>query len=932
MSKTTVLIVEDEAIVAADVALKLEQFGYEVVGTSAKGEEAVDMACSLMPSIVLMDIQLNGSMDGIEAAEAIRGRVDIPVIFLTAHSDTATLERAKITDPFGYILKPFENRELTKTIEIALYKHQSDRELREQREWLRVTLTSIGDAVITCNTGGLVTFLNPVAEALTGWRIEEARNQPIREVLRLINEQTHLMTEDPVSLVLSKGRPIAPVNHTALVTRYFQEMPIEHSAAPIHSADGKIIGVVFVFRDVTEKRRAQDALRESEARLQTANENLQLLNEELLSANEELQAQREELQLMNEEQVTLNAELQERVEELNHANSDMENLLTSSDIAAMFLDRQLTIKRFTPAMARLLNLVPAYINCPAWHLASVKQCLDLSADSALALHNAVPLEREVTGIENGSCHLMRVLPYRTSDGGVDGFVVTLVDISALKKTEETLRKLSVAIEQSPTAIVITDAWGQIEFVNPRFFQITGYSAEEVIGSTPRILKGQTDDEVYRELWSTISAGKVWEGTFYNRKKDGAYFWERDIISPIRDKSGEITHYLAIKEDITERRSLKEQLLQAQKMEALGQLAGGVAHDFNNMLQVILGYASILNNDARSDQKEKISEILKATERASSLTNGLLAYSRKQVFKIESTDLNSLLKEVQKFLSRILGEDIALVIEYSPTPLVAAVDRAHMQQVFVNLASNSRDAMSFGGKLIICLEKAEIDDMFVRSYGFGAAGPHALITVSDTGKGIFPEHLHKIFEPFFTTKGESKGTGLGLSIVYGIVKQLNGFITCESVKEQGATFRIYLPLVAESQATEETVPEYQVPEAYGVTIMIVEDESVVRKLIRTILERHGFATIEADSGRQAIDIFNTEHEKIDLVLLDAIMPEFNGAETLAGLRVIKPGQKALFISGYAREIITGKMFLPDDVELISKPVRPECLIESIRKAI
>jgi len=263
MAKTTVLIVEDEEIVAADLAGRLEQLGYEVVGTAAKGEEAVESACRLKPQVVLMDIRLKGAMDGIEAAEAILRRHSAPVIYLTAHSDQATLERAKLSQPYGYIIKPFEERELSTTIEMALYKHQSDLQLREQREWLRVTLTSIGDAVITCDTDGLITFLNPVAEALTGWSAEEARERPVEEIFRLINEETRQPSKDPVDLVLREGHPKSLANHTALVTRSGLEIPIEDSAAPILDAGGRVIGVVLVFHDVTEKRRAEEALRES---------------------------------------------------------------------------------------------------------------------------------------------------------------------------------------------------------------------------------------------------------------------------------------------------------------------------------------------------------------------------------------------------------------------------------------------------------------------------------------------------------------------------------------------------------------------------------------------------------------------------------------------------------------------------------------------
>ena len=268
MSKATVLIVEDEAIIAADLANRLRGLDYEVLGISASGEEAVALAKTQRPDLVLMDIRLGGPMDGVEAAEAIRRQCDLPVVYLTAHSDRATLQRAKLTEPFGYILKPFEERELETHIEMALYKHRADRTLREQREWLHITLTSIGDAVIATDPAGRVTFLNPAAEALTGWKQEEALGQPIQSVFRIINELTREAAEDIAARVLQEGRAVTLANHTTLVARDGREIPIEDSAAPIRDGGGTVSGVVLVFHDVTEKRWAQDELARERANLQ----------------------------------------------------------------------------------------------------------------------------------------------------------------------------------------------------------------------------------------------------------------------------------------------------------------------------------------------------------------------------------------------------------------------------------------------------------------------------------------------------------------------------------------------------------------------------------------------------------------------------------------------------------------------------------------
>ena len=264
MADATILIVEDEAIVAADLVARLGRLGYTVSGSAACGEDAIALACAQRPQLVLMDIRLAGEMDGVEAAERIRRECDVPVIYLTAHSDQATLERAKRTEPFGYILKPFEKLELETHIEMALYKHQTERKLRESEEWLRVTLGSIGDAVIAGDTAGRVTFLNPIAASLTGWEPAEALGLPVTRVFQIINEQTREPAEDLVARVLREHCIVALADHTALVTRDGREVPVEDSAAPITDTAGRVAGVVIVFHDVTEKRRAEEALRKSE--------------------------------------------------------------------------------------------------------------------------------------------------------------------------------------------------------------------------------------------------------------------------------------------------------------------------------------------------------------------------------------------------------------------------------------------------------------------------------------------------------------------------------------------------------------------------------------------------------------------------------------------------------------------------------------------
>jgi PAS domain S-box-containing protein len=342
-----------------------------------------------------------------------------------------------------------------------------------------------------------------------------------------------------------------------------------------------------------------------------------------------------------------------------------------------------------------------------------------------------------------------------------------------QKAEGTLRKLWPAVEQSADLVVITDREGVIEYVNPAFEALTGYSRVDVMHQTPRILKsGQQASDIYRELWQTILSGNVYRGVMVNRKKNGDTFVVEKTITPLPDSEGRITHFISNDRDITERRRLENQLQQAQKMDAIGRLAGGVAHDFNNLLMVISSYAE-LTLDALAPQhplRRYVNEIQKASRRASDLTRQLLAFGRKQMQTLQFLDLNSIIEDINKMLPRLIGEDIELV--FAPGKQLGKVkaDPVQIEQVVMNLAANARDAMPRGGKLVIETASVSLGDDYVQGHSIVPPGEYVLLAVTDSGQGIAAERLSHIFEPFYTTKAEGKGTGLGLATVYGIVKQ------------------------------------------------------------------------------------------------------------------------------------------------------------------
>ncbi|HIJ96476.1 MAG TPA: PAS domain S-box protein [Desulfuromonadales bacterium] len=510
------------------------------------------------------------------------------------------------------------------------------------------------------------------------------------------------------------------------------------------------------------------------------------------------------------------------------------------------------------------------------------------------------------------------------------------ELSERKKAEQDLHKLSVAVEQSPASVLITDTSGSIEYVNPHFTMLTGYSLEEVIGQNSSILKtGETRPEEYRVLWETILAGGEWRGEFHNRKKNGDLYWEQALIAPIRDGL-EITHFIAIKEDVTDRKQLEGQLRHVQKMEAVGQLAGGIAHDFNNILTAIVGYASILQLKLpEGSLLKKTAEQISATaERGATLTQGLLAFSRKKSSNPVNVDLNEIIRRVHQLLLRLINEDIHLEMRLDEQKLPVMADSGQIEQVLMNLATNARDAMPHGGSIVITSTPFSIDNDFVLAKGFGHPGEYALLTFADSGGGMPAETLKHVFEPFYTTKELGKGTGLGLSIVYGIIKEHSGFIVCQSAPGSGTTFELYLPLLKETPVVaEQSAPAVAVSsQGRSVGILIAEDNETTRGLAREILEEFGYAVIEAVDGQDAVTKFRENREWLSLVILDAIMPTLSGGAVYTEIIAMAPTMRVLFCSGYAKDVANGQLGLQEGMNFLAKPFTPKELLMKIREVL
>jgi PAS domain S-box-containing protein len=635
-------------------------------------------------------------------------------------------------------------------------------------------------------------------------------------------------------------------------------------------------------------------------------------------------------------------------------------------------------------------------------------------------------------------------------------------VGALQRrhTAEWMRWLSHAVEQSPAAVLITDPAGVIQYVNQRFTEISGYTRSEALGRSASFLKsGQTPPEVYEALWATIMSGDTWKGEIQNRRKSGELYWDHSVISPLRDGTGAITHFLGVQEDITERkrmeqqlrereeyfrslieqamdiiavldasgairyaspsvsqllgyapeelvgrqmldlvhaddaeatlkvfaegvatrkggrllevrfrhkdgtfrileavgryllddpvvhgvvinardvterRSLERQLLQAQKMEAVGRLAGGVAHDFNNVLTAIFGYVGLLLDGlpTLSPLRPDLEDIRKAAEHAAGLTHQLLAFSRKQVLELRVLDLNELMTDMDSLLRRLLGEDIEVVTKLDATLGAVRADAGQLEQVVVNLAVNSRDAMPEGGRLTIETRNAELDDSYVREHVPVQPGSYVMLALSDTGTGMSAETLSHLFEPFFTTKEPGKGTGLGLATVYGIVKQIGGYVWCYSELGHGTTFKVYLPRV---DAPVDHVPVRAAarPTHGSETVLVVEDEPALRALTRRVLEKHGYTVLEASTADAASRLARDHARPIHLLLADVVLPGASGPALADELLAQRADLKVLFMSGYTEDAIGHRGVLAPNTRFINKPFSAEALAAKVREVL
>ncbi|MCP9495213.1 MAG: PAS domain S-box protein [Pyrinomonadaceae bacterium MAG19_C2-C3] len=756
--------------------------------------------------------------------------------------------------------------------------------LRASEERYRVLAETASDAIITIDETGTMLFVNPAAERIFGYSRQEMLGRSLTILIPDTMRQRH---EDGVRRYLATGRRHIPWDGYELpgLHKSGREIALEISFGEFTRENRHYF--TGVIRDISGRKRLEEELRQSEEWLRA-----------LLSAS------RDGILVEDEGQISYVNEAYTRMlgydspEEL--IGTHVSGILSPDDAERMTGYGEARLRGESPP--------------------TIYEFRGKRKDGSL-----ITLEATVS---------ISVVAGKT-------YISTAVrDITERKQAEEKLRLLGSAVQQANDPVLITtpdlDLPGPaVVFINPAFTKMTGYTPEEIIGKTPRVLQGaKTERAVLDKLRRCLSEGKDFHGETVNYRKDGTEFWIEWNVTPVRNASGETTHFIAIQQDSTERRKMEQQSRQAQKMEAVGQLAGGVAHDFNNLLTVITGYSDLaLRRIGEADPlRRNIGEIKKAADRAAALTRQLLAFSRKQPQQLRVLNINEVVGDTDKMLGRLIGEDIGLASMLDPALGQVKVDPGQLEQVIVNLVLNARDAMPNGGKITIETKNVRLDEAFVQHHLGARTGRYVMLAISDTGMGMDAETQARIFEPFFTTKEAGKGTGLGLSTVYGIVKQSDGYISVYSEVGHGTTFKVYLPRVDE--VADPPVSNFPREESVRgtETVLLVEDEEIVRSLARQILEMNGYKVLEATDGVAALRLCERNEEPIHLLLTDMVMPQMSGRELSERLSKLRPDIPVLYMSGYTDDALMRHGMLDANVAFLEKPFTPESLVSKVREVL
>lgn len=1051
-----VLNIEDSEMDSALVRRHLSVAGYELI--SERVDTPVAMKAALQSQewdVILCDYAMPHFSALAALALLKEMKMDIPFIVISGTIGEGLAVEAMRAGAQDYLMKdnlarlaPAIEREFLEA-ENRRARRRSEESLRESEDRYRDIVEHSHDMICTHDLDGLLLSLNRSAAAVLGYDAEGLLGLNIRDALA---PEVRGGFDSYIAQLQSEGvaRGIMSVQTSTgerRICEYTSTLRTEGVAVPI---------VRGIAHDVTEQKRAEQGLRESEARYR------------LLFESNPLPMWVYDIETLGFLAVNDAAFRHYGYSAKEFSSMTIKDIRPPEDV---------------PSLLEKVSKLDAHIDwAGVWkHCKKDGTVIDVEITS----HDIIFAERRAR-------------------------LVLANDVTARKRAERLVRLQAAALKAAANAILITDVEGAITWVNPAFTDLTGYTLEEVLGKNPSIQNsGKQDREFYRELWNTILSGQVWRGDMVNRRKDGSFYNEEQTITPVLNEAGELIHFIAIKQDVTERkrtekmyirraaqvalredvnaalaeskislretlgrcseaivrhldagfariwtfnkeedvlelqasagmythidgayarvplgaskigliaeqrqphitndvqtdsrisdkqwavregmvafagyplivedrlvgvmamfgrqklpedtldalasvadiisqgierkraeealRESEEQLRQSQKLEAVGQLAGGVAHDFNNLLTVITGYSDLLLRQLghREPMRVRVEEIKKAAERAASLTRQLLAFSRKQVLQPKVIELNAIVADIEKMLRRLIGEDIDLLMLLDHSLGRVKADPGQIEQVILNLSVNARDAMPKGGKLTIETRNVHLDKKYAATHVSVRPGHYVMLAVSDNGCGMSPEVQARVFEPFFTTKEHGKGTGLGLSTVYGIVKQSGGNIWVYSEVGKGTTIKVYLPRVDELVANEEVgadgVPLLQGRE----TVLLAEDEDQVRDVTKVILEMNGYKVLEASSGEEALRIFKSYPDQIHLIMTDVVMSQMSGRELARTFEALRPSIKVLYMSGYTDDAIVRHGLLDHEIAFLQKPFTPDTLMRKLREVL
>jgi len=841
----------------------------------------------------------------------------------------------------------------------AVLWHREAQELLRQRldaaeqlaageERYRATLMSIGDGVIVTDAEGKVQICNAVAAALTGWPMDEAEGQPMDEVFRIVNEYTREVVESPVDKVLCEGGVVGLANHTLLLARDGHELPIADSGAPIHRADGTVAGVVLVFRDQTQERETERVLTENERLLREA-QSIAGVGSYVL----DIPSSQWDSSAVLDSIFGIGDDYARTVEGwggLMHPE-DTESMLAYL-VGDVFVngkfDRQYRIVRQTDGAERWVHgkghVEYGEDGAPLRMVGTIEDITDrllaeealqrqADVDAALAELSAELLKPEATVDQMAEATLRHARELTASDHGFASSIDAKTGDNVLLCWTTMDGEACRLVEPGARVAFGRDADG-------RYAALWGHALnqrEPVVTNDPDshpasvgIPEGHVPVRSYLSVPVIAEDELIGQIAVANSSRDYTAD-DVEVISRLAALYGLALRDRRLRATLLDS---EQQLRQAQRMEAVGRLAGGVAHDFNNMLQTMLGNAEIalLELEPDSEVSGYVEEIIKAGQRSAALTNQLLAFARQQTINPRLLDLNEVVAGTLRMLGRLIGEDINLVWRPAPRLGPVLMDPAQVDQILANLVVNSRDAIAGVGTITIETGEAVIDADSLAADDWRVPGRHVVLSISDDGCGMDKETVAKVFEPFFTTKAVGKGTGLGLATVYGIVKQNEGFINVYSEPGQGTTIRIYLPWQSgELREAEEVSARSELPGG-SETVLLVEDEASLLLLAQRMLTQLGYTVLTAGSPEDALRIAQTQSEPIHLVITDVVMPGMSGRDLWQCLLDLRPGLKCLYMSGYTADVISQRGVLDEGVHFLSKPFSMETLADQVRTVL